>query len=255
MKYKEGCFLIEKVGWVRISEPERITAAKFHNPRISFDGKYWYISIGVEVEAPEIELTDETIGIDMGIKDLAVCSNGMRFENINRTPKAKKLAKKLRRLQRKVSRKYEMNKNGKEYVKTGNIIKLEKQIKLTHRKIANTRLNHIHQATTAIAKSKPGRIVMEDLNVRGMMKNKHLSKAIGEQGFNMFLTILAYKCLFYGIEFVKADRFYPSSKKCCMCGNVKKDLKLSERSYKCPVCNNEIDRDYQASINLSRYMA
>ena len=255
LKYKDGRFLIEKVGWVRVSEQERITDDKFYNPRISFDGKYWYISIGVEVEKPKINLTNENIGIDLGVKDLAVCSNGMKFENINKTPKAKKQTKKLRRLQRKVSRKYEMNKNGKEYVKTGNIIKLEKQIRLAHRKIANARLNHIHQATTAIAKTKPSRIVMEDLNVKGMMKNKHLSKAIGEQGFNMFLIILAYKCVFYGIEFKKADRYYPSSKKCCVCGNIKKNLKLTERNYKCPVCNNEIDRDFQASINLSRYIA
>ena len=253
LKYEDGCFLIEKVGWVRISEPERIKADKFYNPRISYDGKYWYISVGVETKKPTVNLTGKTIGIDLGIKDLAVCSNEMKFENINRTPKAKKQRKKLRRLQRKVSRKYGMNKKGKEYVKTGNIIKLEKKIKLTHRKIANTRLNHIHQATTAIAKTKPSRVIMEDLNVRGMMKNKHMSNAIGEQGFNMFKIILAYKCAFYSIEFKKADRFYPSSKTCCICGNVKKSLKLSDRIYKCPVCDNEMDRDYQASINLSRY--
>jgi putative transposase len=96
---------------------------------------------------------------------------------------------------------------------------------------------------------------MESLNVKGMMKNRHLSKAIGEQGFNLFVLILAYKCAFYSIDFVKADRFYPSSKTCCKCGIIKKNLKLSERIYKCPVCDNEIDRDYQASINLSRYIA
>ena len=158
-------------------------------------------------------------------------------------------------MQRKISRKYEKNKKGKEYVKTGNIVKLEKKIRLTHRKIANTRLNHIHQATAELVKTKPSRIVVEELNIRGMMKNRHLSKAIGEQGFNLFLIILAYKCAFYGIEFVEADRFYPSSKTCCMCGYIKKDLKLTERVYKCPVCNNEIDRDYQASINLSKYIA
>ena len=253
LKFKEERFLIEKVGWVRVSEPERVIANKFYNPRVSYDGKYWYISVGIEAEELTVELTDESIGIDLGIKDLAVCSNEMKFENINKTAKTKKQAKKMRRLQRKVSRKYEMNKNGKEYVKTGNIIKLEKQIRLTHRKIANARLNHIHQATTALVKTKPSRIVMENLNVKGMMKNRHLSKAISEQGFNLFLVILAYKCAFYGIELIEADRFYPSSKTCCNCGSIKKDLKLSERIYKCPVCNNEIDRDYQASINLARY--
>jgi putative transposase len=253
LKRKDDCLLLEKVGWVRISEPDRIKSDNFKNPRISFDGKYWYASIGQEVQEPTVTLTDETIGIDLGIKELAVCSNGQRFKNINKTPKSKKQSKKLRRLQRKVSRKYEMNKNGKEYVKTSNIVKLEKKIRHTHRKIANTRLNHIHQATTAIVKTKPSRIVMENLNVRGMMKNRHLSRAIGEMGFNMFLCMLAYKCIFYGIELVLADRFYPSSKLCSNCGHIKKDLKLKERVYKCPSCGNEIDRDYQASINLARY--
>ena len=248
-----GRFLIEKVGWVRISEPERIVPEKFTNPRISFDGKYWYISVGQETGKPNVQLNNESIGIDLGIKSLAVCSNGMIFENINRTPKSRKQAKRLRRLQRKVSRKYQKNKEGSTFVKTRSIIKLEKKIRLTHRKIANTRLNHIHQATTALVKTKPSRIVAEDLNVRGMMKNRHLSKAIGEQGFNLFLIILAYKCAFYGIEFEKADRFYPSSKKCINCGSIKKDLKLWERTYKCGVCGNEADRDYQASINLARY--
>ena len=250
-----GKFLIEKVGWVRISEPERIRDEKFTNPRISFDGKYWYISVGQEVKNPIISLTNESIGIDLGIKDLAICSNGETFANINKAPKTKKQSKKLRRLQRRVSRKYEMNKKGKEYVKTRNIIKLEKKIKLTHRKIANTRLNHIHQATTAIAKTKPRRVVMENLNISGMIKNKHLSKAIAEQGFYNFRCILEYKCSFYGIEFVEADRFYQSSKTCCKCGHIKRDLKLSERLFICPTCNNEIDRDYQASINLSKYVA
>ncbi len=245
-----------RVGVLTIREKwERITGVKFHNPRISFDGKYWYISVGLDVELPQTTLTGESVGVDVGIKDLAVCSNGYVFNNINKAVKTKKQSKKLRRLQRKVARKYERNKKGKEYVKTRNIIKLEKQIKLIHRKIAGIRLNHIHQATAEIVKTKPSRIVMEDLNIKGMMKNKHLSKAIGEQGLNTFKRIIAYKCAFYGIGFVEADRFYPSSKTCYKCGHVKKDLKLSERVYICPVCGNEIDRDLQASINLSRYSA
>jgi len=255
LKFKDDKFLIEKVGWVRISEPERIMTEKFTNPRISFDGKYWYISVGQIAHKPNSALTNETIGIDLGITNLAVCSNNMIFENINKTLKTRKQSKKLRRLQRRISRKYEQNKNGKEYVKTSNIIKLERKIKLTHRKVANTRLNHIHQTTTTLVKTKPSRVVMENLNVSGMMKNKHLSRAIAEQGFYNFKRILEYKCNFYGIEFVEADRFYPSSKTCCKCGYIKKDLKLSERLFKCPQCNNEINRDKQASINLSRYIA
>jgi putative transposase len=200
-------------------------------------------------------LTEESIGVDLGIKDLAVCSNGTVIMNINKAPKTKKQSKKLRRLQRKVSRKYENNKKGKEYVKTRNTMKLEKKIRLINRKLANIRLNHIHQATARLAKTKPKRIVMENLNIKGMMKNKHVSKAIGEQGLYNFKRILAYKCDYYGIAFKEADRFYPSSKTCCNCGHVKKDLKLKDRLFVCPRCGNEIDRDYQASINLSRHTA
>jgi putative transposase len=253
LKYKNGKFLLEKVGWVRISEPERITTVSFSNPHIKYDGKYWYISVGVEVEQPEIELTGEVVGIDVGVKDLAICSNEMKFKNINKKQKTKKQTKKLRRLQRKVSRKYQKNKKGGKFVKTSNIVKLEKNIKLVHRKIANIRLNHIHQATAAIVKTKPSRVVMESLNIKGMMKNRHLSKAIGEQGLYNFKSMLKYKCEFYGIDFVEADRWYPSSKKCIVCGNIKKDLKLSDRTYRCPVCGNVIDRDYQAALNLSTY--
>ena len=259
LKYKNGKFLIEKVGWVRISEPERITVVVFSNPHIKYDGKYWYISVGAETENPQVELSGEVVGIDVGIKDLAVCSNDMKFKNINKKPKTKKQTKKLRRLQRKVSRKYEVlykyqkSKKGGKFVKTSNIVKLEKKIKLVNRKIANIRLNHIHQATAAIVKTKPSRVVMESLNIRGMMKNRHLSKAIGEQGLHSFKSIMKYKCEWNGIEFVEADRFYPSSKKCVVCGNIKKDLKLSDRTYRCPVCGNVIDRDYQAALNLSTY--
>lgn len=255
LKYKEGFFLIEKVGWVRISEPERIFTNKFYNPRVSFDNKYWYISVGVEITKPSVDLTDKTVGIDLGIKNLAVCSNEMTYENVNKRAGTKKQSKRLRRLQRKLSRKYEKNKQGEEYVKTKNIKKLEKRIKLVHRKIANMRLNHIQQTTAEIVKTKPCRVVVENLNVKGMMRNRHLSKAIAEQGFNIFKRALAYKCDYYGIIFTEADKFYPSSKKCCKCGYIKKDLKLSERIYKCPVCGNEIDRDYQASINLAEYPA
>ena len=145
-----------------------------------------------------------------------------------------------------------MNKNGKEFIKTKNIIKLEKEIKLIHRKLTNIRNNHIHQTTNTIVKLKPYRIVVEDLNINGMMKNKHLSKAIGEQKFHEFLRQIEYKSEFNGIEFTKADRFFPSSKMCSSCGNIKKDLKLSDRIYTCD-CGLTIDRDKNASINLSKY--
>ena len=204
------------------------------------------------VENPVVELTGESVGIDVGIKDLAVCSNAMTFKNINKTKLVKNLEKRLRRLQRKISKKYEMNKEGRKFVKTSNIIKLEKQINKTYKRLTNIRTNHIHQATTELVKTKPAYMVVEDLNISGMMKNKHLSHAIAEQKLYEFVRQLEYKCLWYGVELIKADRFYPSSKLCSCCGKVKKDLKLSDRVYKCE-CGNVIDRDLQAAINLRNY--
>ena len=178
-----------------------------------------------------VQLTDESLGIDVGIKDLAVCSNGMDFKNINKSKEVKKLKKSLKRKQRQCSRKYEKNKIGKEYVKTKNIAKLEKQIKLIHRRLSNIRLNYIHQVSTMIVKTKPSRVVMEDLNIKGMMKNKYLSKEVAEQCLYEFKLKIKYKCEFYGIDFVEADRYYPSSKLCSCCGSIKKDLKLKDRIY------------------------
>ena len=254
LKVKNNIVLIEKVGWVNTSEQLPIDV-KYNNPRISYDGKYWYISVGIEVENPVVELTGESVGIDVGIKDLAVCSNAMTFKNINKTKLVKNLEKRLRRLQRKISKKYEMNKEGRKFVKTSNIIKLEKQIRLIHRRLSNIRNNHLHQATNKIVKTKPSRVVMETLNIKGMMKNKHLSKAIAEQCLYDFKVKLKYKCEFNGIEFVEADKWYPSSKTCSECGHIKSRLSLSERTYICEDCGVAIDRDYNASINLSRYSA
>ena len=248
---------IEKIGKVKFKTdydiPKGRNICRFSNPYCSFDGKYWYLSFGFEVEENQTTLNNDlSIGIDLGIKDLAICSNGMVFKNINKTKKVKKLKKRLKRLQRQVSRKYEANKEGNKFVKTNNIIKLEKQIKLIHRKLSNIRNNYIHQATNKIIKLKPYRVVMEDLNVKGMMKNKHLSKAIQEQGFYEFIRQMKYKCEFNGIQFIQADRYFPSSKLCSCCGSIKKDLKLKDRVYKCD-CGLEIDRDLNASINLSNY--
>ncbi len=255
LKFKENSVLIEKVGWIKIKE--QISAVKYSNPRITFDGKYWFLSVGIEQDVLSVELTNESIGIDVGIKDLAICSNGMTFKNINKTKAVKKLKKKLKRKQRQVSRKYQKNKiEGKEkpkFIKTNNIEKLEKELKLIHRRLKNKRLNHLHQATSKIVKTKPFRIVIEDLNIKGMMKNRHLSKAIQEQKLYEFSRQIEYKCKFYGIEFIKADRFYPSSKTCSNCGNIKKDLKLKDRVYKCDKCGFVIDRDVNASLNLSHY--
>lgn len=224
-------------------------------PKCYFDGKYWYLTLSFEHNENQVELNkDLSVGIDLGVSNLAIVNClDKPIKNINKSVKVKKLKKKLKRLQREVSRKYEANKKGKEFVKTKNIIKLEKQIKLIHRKLNNIRLNHIHQATNMIVKLNPHRVVMEDLNISGMMKNKHLSESIQEQKFYEFIRQMKYKCEFNGIEFVTADRFYPSSKTCSCCGNIKKDLKLKDRVYVCDKCGFKIDRDKNASINLSNY--
>ena len=246
---------IEKIGKVRFKTNYSIPKnCKYSNPYCSYNGRCWVLTFSVEVEENQTALNEDlSIGIDLGVKDLATCSNGDVFKNINKTKRIKNLKSKLKHLQRSISRKYECNKRGSKFVKTNNIIKLEKQVKQIYRKLANIRNNYIHQTTNKIIKHYPYRIVMEDLNVIGMMKNKHLSKAIAEQGFYEFMRQIKYKCEFNGIEFIQVDRFYPSSKTCSCCGFIKKDLKLNDRNYKCDKCSLEIDRDYNASINLSNY--
>ena len=255
MNIKDNTVNIEKVGRVKFTTNYDIPILdKYNNPRCSYDGKYWYLSFGYEQGENQVELNkDLSIGIDLGVKDLAnVNCLDKPIKNINKSKEVKRLKKKLKRLQRQCSRKYEMNKEGLKFIKTENIIKLEKEIKLIHRRLTNIRNNHIHQATNRIIKLKPIRIVIEDLNISGMMKNKHLSEKIQEQKLYEFIRQIKYKCEFNGIEFVKADRFFPSSKMCSSCRNIKKDLKLSDRIYKCE-CGLEIDRDKNASINLSNY--
>ena len=255
LKVKEKKVLIEKIGWIKTNE--QIPICKYSNPRITYDNKYWYISVGIEVDKKQEELTDISLGIDLGLKDLAICSDGKVFKNINKTKEVKKLEKRLKQKQRQISKKYELNKIKKEgncqFIKTKNIEKLEETTKLIHRKLANIRDNYIHQVTTSIVKTKPYRIVIEDLNVSGMMKNKHLSDSIRKQCFHKFRQYLIYKTKLYGIELVIADRWFPSSKTCSECESVKKDLKLKDRIYKCTHCGAIIDRDYNASLNLSMY--
>ena len=245
----------QKLNWIRLAERNRIPIdAKYINPRITFDGINWWISVGIEYSDNTDMPKNEGIGIDLGIKDLAVCSDiDKPYTNINKTQKIRKLKKKKRRLQRQISRKYLINKKGESYCKTSNIIKVEKKLlKLNHR-LADIRHNYLHQVTTEIINRKPKFIVLEDLNVKGMMKNKHLSEAIAEQSFYEFYRQIEYKSSWNNIKFMIADRFYPSSKICSCCGAVKKDLKLSDRVYKCDNCNTIIDRDKNASINLMNY--
>lgn len=243
-----------KLNWIRLAEKGRIpTDCKYSNPRVTFDGINFWISVGIEVEESTEVPTNNGVGIDLGIKDLAICSDNNTYKNINKTKEVKRLKKKKRRLQRKVSRKYLTNKKGVCYYKTSNIIKLENQLlKLNHR-LTNIRHNYLHKTTSEIINRKPMFIALEDLNVTGIMKNKHLAKAIQDQSFYEFKRIISYKANWNNIKIIEVPRFYPSSKTCSECGSIKKDLKLSDREYICLECGCVIDRDYNASINLMKY--
>ena len=249
----------QKINWVRLAERGRIpTDCKYVNPRITFDGINWWISVGIECEDTKSIPKNDGIGIDLGIKDLAICSDSYTYKNINKSSTVKKLNKKKRRLQRQISRKYETNKiqnekGGFSYCKTNNIKKLEnKLLKINHR-LSNIRSNYQHHATSEIIKREPSFIALEDLNINGMMKNKHLAKAIQEQSLYEFKRKLSYKAEWNNIKIVDVPRFFPSSKTCSCCGSYKGDLKLSDRTYKCEHCGVELDRDYNASVNLKLY--
>lgn len=263
----------EKLGSVKTCEPLPKIPKNTHysNPHISHDGKYWYLTVGYEVKETSEKLTNKSLGIDLGIKDLAICSNGKVYKNINKTKEIKRLKNKLKREQRKLSRKIENNIEDYSYYTNNqgynckkpnfkrplkdckNINKQQRIIKKIYRRITNIRNNYLHQTTNDIVKTKPYRIVIEDLKVSNMMKNKHLSKAIQEQKFYEFRQLIEYKAKLKGILVVIADTKFPSSKTCSCCGNIKKDLKLKDRVYKCEKCNLVIDRDFNASLNLANY--
>ena len=243
----------QKLNYIRLAEHGRIpTDCKYYNPRITFDGINWWISVGINTEECRHLLNSEGIGIDLGIKDLAICSNGKTYKNINKSQTIKKLEKQKRRLQRSISRKYEKNKKKGKYCKTNNVIKKEKLLLKVNHRLTNIRENYLHQTTSEIVNRKPRFICIEDLNVSGMMKNRLLSKAVQQQCFGEFRRQIEYKSAWNNIQVIIADRFFPSSKLCSCCGNIKKDLKLSDRIYKCD-CGNVIDRDYQAALNLKVY--
>ena len=219
---------------------------------ISFDGKYWYLSYTEDVETKVQNLPDYTdgIGIDLGIKTLATVSDGTIVPNIKAFRRVRILNKRLKRLQRKVSRKYLINKCNK-HNKTKNIIKLERRIKLIHRSLKNIRINHIRKFVSELVKKQPQYIAIEDLNVKGMMRNKHLAKDIANCSFYTIKEHLIRKAKERNIVVRLVDRFYPSSKTCSNCGSYKKDLKLSQRVYHCNSCQKEIDRDFNASRNIA----
>lgn len=251
-----GIIKLARKDFVPYEPSEMYPKIKYSNPRITYNGIYWSISVGLEEVKEQPKLSPTALGIDLGIKDLAIVSDGTVYKNINKTAHIKKLEKKLKRMQRQVSRKYEMNRQGNKYNKTNNIVKLEKEILKLQHKLADIRTNYRHTMTHQIVEKKPERIVIEDLNVKGMMKNKHLSKAVAQQGFNEIKNQLVYKCEDYGIELVLADRWYPSSQTCSKCGYVrtgKDKLKLKDRTFTCPECGHKMDRDLNASINLAQY--
>ncbi|ELC8459724.1 transposase [Clostridium perfringens] len=256
---------IPTLGWVRLKEFGYIqTNSIVKSGTVSQKADRYYVSILAEERDIKISnsnigikianTNNEGLGIDLGIKELAVCSDGIKFKNINKTSTVKKVEKTLKREQRKLSRKYESLKIRNKKEKGGNATSqnIQKQVvkvQKLHQRLRNIRTDYINKIVSSIIKQKPSYITIEDLNVKGMMKNKHLSKAIASQKFFEFKTKLTVKCKENHIELRIVDRFYPSSKTCSSCGKVKKDLKLSDRVYKCD-CGFTIDRDLNASINL-----
>ena len=247
---------IPTLGWVRLKEFGYIPKnSVVKSGTVSQKADRYYVSILVEERDIKISNTNnEGVGIDLGIKYFAICSNGNKFKNINKTSTVKKVEKMLKREQRKLSRKYESLKIRNKKEKGGNATRqnIQKQVvkvQKLHQRLRNIRTDYINKTVSKIVKQKPSYVTIEDLNVKGMMKNKHLSKAIASQKFFEFKTKLTVKCKENNIELRIVDRFYPSSKTCSQCGKIKKDLKLSNRIYKCN-CGLDIDRDLNASINL-----
>ena len=244
---------IPTLGWVRIKEKGYIPTTKdgymIRSGTVSVKAGRFYVSVLVEI--PDVNINNnlnEGIGIDLGLKDFAIISNGKTYRNINKSAGLKKLEKQLIREQRSLSRKYENLKKG-ESTQRANIQKQKLKVQKLHHKMDNIRTDYINKTIAEIVKTKPSYITIEDLNVKGMMKNRCLSKAVASQKFYEFRTRLKAKCDENGIELRVADRFYPSSKTCHHCGSVRKNLKLSDRIYRCE-CGYVADRDFNAALNL-----
>ena len=235
---------------VRLKEYGYIpVGAKVISGTVSKKADRYYVSVIVDKDAPIIKNTNKGIGIDLGLKDFAICSDGNIYKNINKTQRIRKLEKKLKREQKRLSRKYEFLKKRGGTATKSNINKKIVKVQKLHHRLDNIRTDYINKTISRIVNQKPKFITIEDLNVKGMMKNKHLSKAVAEQKFYEFRNKLTTKCNALGIELRIVDRFYPSSKLCHCCGSIKKDLKLKDRIYKCE-CGYIEDRDYNASLNL-----
>ena len=255
--FKDNMAVIAKIGKVKFQTNYQIPDCErghMQNPRISYVNEKWILSFTMKCENQAPILTNKPMGIDLGIKETATVAFGdekLVYHNINKSRRVRQLEHKLKHIQRNVSRKYQQNGS---YAKTSNIIKEERRVKRVQYHLANIRLNYTHQTTHDLISKLPNRVVMEDLNVTGMMKNRHMSKAIAHQEFSEFIRQMRYKCEWNGIEFVQADRFYPSSKICSCCGKIKSDLNLSDRVFECE-CGFKEDRDYNAAVNLMKYVA
>ncbi|MDX5868980.1 transposase [Bacillus cereus group sp. BfR-BA-01119] len=247
---------IQSIGEVKTSQ-QLPRNKKPSNPRVTFDGRHWWISVGFQEDFESQELTNESIGVDVGLKELFVASNGMKERNINKDAKVKKLLRRKKSAQRDMSRRF---KKGVKIQSAGYEKAKAEHLRLS-RKIMNIRNNHIHQATAKLVKTKPMRIVVEDLSISNLLKNKKLSKALSFQKLNFFFQCLSYKCEKYGIAYEKADKWFASSKICSCCG-VKYDhsvqpegqWSLKIREWRCASCNSYHDRDVNAAINLSRWV-
>ena len=244
---------IPSLGWVRMKEKGYVPTTKdeyvMKSGHVSIKADRYYVSVLIEIPNNKTaDNSNEGIGIDLGLKDFAIVSNGKTYKNINKSAKLKKLEKQLIREQRSLSRKYENLKEG-ESTQRANIQKQKLKVQKVHHKIDNIRTDYINKTIAEMVKTKPSYITIEDLNVSGMMKNKHLSKAVASQKFYEFRTKLQAKCKENGIELRVVDRWYPSSKTCHCCGAIRKDLKLSDRIFECD-CGYIEDRDFNAALNL-----
>lgn len=238
---------VPTLGWVRLKEYGYLpTDGSIRSGTIPKQAGRFYVTVLVDIQIESQECEAEPLGVDLGIKDFAVVSNGTVYGNINKTSKVKRLEKKLKREQRKLSRK----KSKKGEATSRNYLKQVKTVQKAHQRLANIRADYQNKIVFELVKTKPSHIAIEDLNVRGMMKNRHLSKAIAQQGFNQFAVKLTHKMKHIGGQVRKTDRWYPTSKRCHRCGHIKTDLKLSDRIFICEGCGNIIDRDYNASLNI-----
>lgn len=256
----------EKCNYVKLAEKNRVKPGqKVYNPRFTFDGNDWWVSVAVEVPDEDRADTgsamgmDRGMGIDLGVKDLATCSDGTVYGNINKYRTVKRRERRKRHLQRKLSRKMrmnnpdKMNKKGVRFKRSRNYGKAKKAFARSSRRNTNVLREYVRTCVHEIISKRPRFVVLEDLNVKGMLKNRRLARSIQAQRFGLFRRIMSDGCGIYGIPLVIADRWYPSSKTCHVCGHVKKDLTLKDRTYVCPICGNTMDRDYQAALNLEDY--